>query len=195
MKIVALTGGIACGKSTVARRWASKGMSIVDADMLSRQAVEKSSMGWCLLVKQFGESILSEDGTIDRKLLGKIAFYDRAARRRIEEIIHPEVRFLASLNFLNLSYTKSVACYDVPLLFETGLDKVYSPIVVVSAHPDIQRLRLMQRNSLTENEADARINSQMPMKDKLSRADFVIDNSGSLDELHEQCDIVLATIS
>lgn len=193
MRVFALTGGIASGKSTVSARWSTT-IPVVDAD-LAAHSVLRSTVVKRSLVDLFGSEILVND-EIDRKILGKIVFSDAAARVKVEKIVHPRVRRAVSGVFDVLELSKhKLACYDVPLLFETGTDVEYSPIVVVNVDPAIQIQRLLDRNQhLTRDEAQARIDSQFPLVEKVQRADYVIDNNGSLSDLFEKADRLLVEL-
>ena len=193
----ALTGGIACGKSTVSRRWAQQGLDIIDADVIAHQVLTIPTV-MDEIVKLVGVGVLKrgEHGeVIDRQILGKVVFERPDVRDQINDIVHPRVRWAVDRRFheLEIGGTRLV-CYDVPLLFEAGLASLYSPIVVVKASENVQLMRLMERNMLDEEQAWARINAQMSQREKVSRADYVIDNSGTIEETHRQCDIVLTCL-
>lgn len=189
MRVIALTGGIATGKSTVSSRWASQ-IPVIDADVVAHRVLDRQSVK-DKLVKLFGAQVIVED-KVDRKVLGRIVFSDPKAKVELEELTHPLVRqsALGVIDMLQAMGHKLI-CYDVPLLFETNTENDYDAVVVVTAHPAIQLTRLMQRNSLSEVDAQARIDAQMSLKMKVSRADYVIDNSSSVENLNKQADLLL----
>lgn len=177
-KIVGLTGGIASGKSTVARHFEKLGVPSVDADQLAREVVAKDSAGLSAIVEAFGEDVLLPDGTLDRKAMGQLVFSDPAARAKLNAITHPRIAALGAERVRLLS-EKGVpyVLYEAALIVENGLHRGMRALVVVSADAATQRARLMQRDTLSLLEAEARINAQAPLEKKLEVADFVIDNS------------------
>lgn len=182
MKVVGLTGGIASGKSFVAKILTSYGVVIIDADTLSREVVAPGEPACHAVIRTFGKGILQEDGALDRKALGRIVFSDAAARRVLEEIIHPAVaeRATRRIDEERLKGT-SVVFYMVPLLFEAGLASMMDEIWVVTVDGETQLARLMKRDGIDREEALRKIAAQMPMDEKAARADVVIDNSGTPD--------------
>jgi dephospho-CoA kinase len=190
--VFGLTGGIGSGKSRVAALLRERGVPVVDADELAREAVAVGSEGLAEVVRAFGRELLAVDGSLDRKRLGALVFSDEAARRRLNAITHPRVRQLSAERFAELSRQgAALAAYDVPLLFEVGLDAVLRPIVVVAASEATQRARIVARDGLSAAEAQARIDAQLPLSEKRRRADHVIENDGSLAELAAQVDALL----
>lgn len=187
-----LTGGIACGKSTVLAMFAKRGIPTVDADVLARRVVEPGEPAWREIVERFGADLLLPDGRIDRKRLGALVFSDEAARRDLNRIVHPRVRaaMWREVEEIERRGAKLVVC-DVPLLFESGLEDRFDAVMVVYVPPEEQLRRLMARNGLTREEALARIRAQMPIEEKRRRADYVIDNSGSLADTERQVDTFL----
>jgi dephospho-CoA kinase len=183
MKVVGLTGGIASGKSFVAEILTSYGAVIIDADTLSREVVAPGEPAYHAVIRTFGEGILRADGSLDRKALGRIVFSDAAARRILEEIIHPAVAERATRRIAEERLKGSpVVFYMVPLLFEAGLESMMNEIWVVTADGETQRARLMKRDGIDGEEALRKMAAQMPMDGKVARADVVIDNSGTPDE-------------
>lgn len=183
MKVVGLTGGIASGKSFVAEILASYGAVIIDADMLSRQVVEPGEPAYHAVIRTFGQGILRADGSLHRKALGRIVFSDAAARRVLEEIIHPAVAERAARRIAEERLKgSSVVFYVVPLLFEAGLASMMDEIWVVSVDGETELARLVKRDGIDREEALRKMAAQMPMDEKVARADVVIDNSGSPDE-------------
>jgi dephospho-CoA kinase len=186
-RVVGLTGGIAAGKSTVARRFEELGAAIVDADKLARDAVAKGSEGLAEIVAAFGEGVLLSDGELDRKALGARVFADAGLRARLNAITHPRIAQLGALQIAE--HTRRGApyvLYEAALIVESGLHRGFQALVVVSVDPVVQLARLIERDGLSESEAKARIAAQMPLEKKVEVADFVIDNSGEPDALRER---------
>jgi len=181
MKLVGLTGGIASGKSTVGRLLREAGVAVIDADVLAREAVAKGSAGLTAVVGRFGEGVLDDDGNLDRKKLGAIVFHDDAARRDLNAIVHPEVARLAMERLAALRDAGTdVAVYEVPLLFENGLDAMMDTTILVACPDDVQRARIMARDGLSDADARARTAAQMPLAEKRRRAKHVIENDADL---------------
>lgn len=176
MILVGLTGGIATGKSTVARMFKQCGAVVIDADQLAHDVVKPGKPAWREILKTFGKAVLNPDRTLNRQALGAIVFGNRTRLRRLERIIHPRVaREQARLTRQAARKNpKAVVVYDVPLLFEAGVDRRVDKIVVVTADRETQIARLKKRNGLSRTAALRRINSQMPLAEKIARADFVI---------------------
>lgn len=185
--IIGLTGGIASGKSTVSNMIKEIGLPIVDADLIAREVVGKGQSAYYKIVETFGDQILQEDGELNRVLLGSIVFNNEEKRKQLNGIVHPEVRktMLARTEQYIQDGAKHVVM-DIPLLFESKLTHMVEKVMLVYVNPETQLARLMARNNLTEDEALARINSQMPLKDKIPLADEVINNNGSLSHTNEQ---------
>ncbi len=179
MILVGLTGGVATGKSTVARMFARCGAVVIDADALAHQVMEPGKPAWRAIVKTFGKAMLNPDRTLNRQALGAIVFRNPTQLRRLEQIIHPLVaREQARLTRLAArNDPKAVVIYDVPLLFEAGIDTRVEKILVVTADRDTQIARLKQRNGLTRADAIRRIRSQMPIKQKAAAADYLLDGT------------------
>ena len=195
MRVFGLTGGIASGKTTVARRFESLGIPVVYADVLARQAVAPGSEGLAEVAAAFGADVVAPDGSLDRKALAARTFGDPAAVKRLNAIVHPRVAALAMGSFAELAGAgHEIVCYEVPLLVESGLTEMFRPIVVVAAPEAVQIARAAERDGLSEAEARARIAAQLPLADKVAVADFVIDNTGSLDALIARTDEVAAAV-
>lgn len=179
MILIGLTGGVATGKSTVAKMFERCGAIIIDADKLAREVVQPGKPAWREIVRRFGTSILNEDKTINRQTLGQIVFQNRTKRRQLERIIHPRVaREQARLTKQAARKDpNAVVIYDVPLLFEAGIDKRVDKTVVVTADRETQIARLKKRNGLMRAEALRRIRGQMPLSLKRHRADYVLDGT------------------
>jgi dephospho-CoA kinase len=147
------------------------------------------------IVAAFGPGVLGADGALDRKSFARLVFADPAARQRLNAITHPIVRRLSQERFAALERDGvALAAYDVPLLFEVGLDQVLRPVVVVAASEQTQVARVMARDGLTADEAKARIAAQLPLADKRTRADYVLENDGSRAELAQQVDVLLTKL-
>lgn len=181
---VALTGNIASGKSTVAGVWQRQGASIIDADVLSRRAVEPGSPGLARIVEAFGSDVLDANGALDRARMRAIVFNDAGKRADLEAIVHPEVaRLRAEEEQALVNQGVRLIVNDIPLLFETGMENSFDVVVLVDA-PEAARLeRLTRLRGIPEPEARRMIEAQMPSDPKRVRADIVIDNERSIDEL------------
>ncbi|MCW5835350.1 MAG: dephospho-CoA kinase [Labilithrix sp.] len=195
MHLFGLTGGIASGKSAVAARLAERGVPIIDADLLAREAVAKGSDGLAAVVKLFGDGVLLDDGSLDRKKVAAAVFGDDDKRRALNAIVHPIV---STLTFKAASRLRdegeALACYEAALIVENGVADAFRPLVVVSAPEELQVARATARDGATADEVRARIRAQMPLAEKVAVADFVIENTGTLDELNRRTDDVLAAI-
>ncbi len=180
MILVGLTGGIATGKSTVAKMFKQCGAVVIDADELTRDIVLPDKPAWRQIVKTFGKTVLHLDHTLNRRELGIVAFGNRTKLHRLEQIIHPRVAREQTRLTRQAARNdpQAVVIYDVPLLFEAGVDKRVDKVIVVTADRETQIARLKQRNGLSRAEAIRRIRSQMPLAKKIQRADHVL--SGTL---------------
>jgi dephospho-CoA kinase len=195
LHLFGLTGGIGSGKSTVARRFRDRGLPVIDADELAREAVTKGSPGLTDVVRRFGADVLDPGGNLDRKKLATRVFADDEARRALNAITHPRVAALSAERVQALEASgEPLACYEVPLLFEAGLDAVLSPVVVVAAPLDVQVARAVDRDGGSPEDVVARIRAQLPLDEKVRRATFVIDNSGDLQSTLARADVVLDDI-
>ena len=186
MLLVGLTGGIGSGKSTVARLLEKRGAVVFDADLLAREAVEPGTPGHAAVIEGFGADVLAPGGELDREALASIVFADPAARRDLEQIVHPEVRRLFAEGSEAYRDTDRVVVFSAPLLVETGMHTAFEILVVVSATVATQIERLMRQRGMSEPSIRARIDAQAPLEDKAAAADFLVDNEGSLDELESQ---------
>lgn len=185
--IIGLTGGIASGKSTVANMFRELNIPVVDADIVAREVVERGEQAYGEIVAAFGKDILHADLTINRAKLGEIIFNDEQKRKKLNEIVHPAIR--ARMEQYKNEYIAAghaVVVMDVPLLFESKQQHLYDKVLVVYVDEDVQLQRLMERNNLTKEEALARISSQLPLREKLDKADYVINNNGSIDDTRQQ---------
>jgi dephospho-CoA kinase len=180
MLVVALTGGIGAGKSLVAQYFSELGARVVDADQLSRIAIERGSEGFDEVVTRFGESIL-RNGDIDRKALGEIVFRDKSAKADLEAIIHPRVRelFFEVVNDLD---SDEVLIYEIPLLVETGAAANFDQIITVEAELELRKARLLKRGMFS-SEIESRLAVQASPAEREAVANYVIENSGDEDQL------------
>jgi len=185
--LIALTGGIGSGKSTVARRWVELGASEVDADLLAREVVEPGSIGLEQVVQEFGSSVLTPSGSLDRAELAKIAFSSDAYRIKLESILHPLIQELALQKVSNL---EGVIVYTIPLFVESKSKLQFDKVVAISCEEDIRVERLVASRGMTEAEARSRIAAQAKDSEREAVADIVIDSNCSLDELIQKADFV-----
>ena len=181
---IALTGGIASGKTTVAEELAARGAVLVDADVLAREVVEPGTPGLAEVVERFGPGVLAGD-RLDRPTLGRLVFDDAAARRDLERIIHPRVRARAA-QIEAAASADAIVVHVIPLLVETGQAGDFDLCVVVDLDPATQLRRLQERNGLSAEEAQARLDAQATREQRLAVADRVLDNNGSPDDLLRQ---------
>lgn len=195
MKLVGLTGGIASGKSTVAAILCRLGASIINADELAREVVQPGEDAWKEILETFGPDILHEDKTLNRKKLRKIVFENPAARKKLEGIIHPRVRALAERRIRELAKAGcSVIVYEVPLLFEAQIHLWLRPVILVACNIETQKKRLLQRDHVTEIQAQQHLDAQMSLEEKRKLADYIIENDGDLQELEQKVSAVLQQI-
>jgi dephospho-CoA kinase len=195
VKLFGLTGGIASGKSTVAALLRRLGAAVINADELSREVVQPGQAAWKEIIETFGSNILQEDRSLDRKKLRKLVFHDPQARKQLEAIIHPRVRSLAEQRIRELAAAgTSIIVYEVPLLFEGQIQVWLRPVILVACDPATQKQRLRQRDHLTDIEAQQHLDAQMALEEKRKLADYVIENTGSLEDLEQQVRAVLQKI-
>jgi len=192
---VALTGGIATGKSYCLARFASFGVPVIDADQLARDAVAPGSRALEEVAARFGAAIIRPDGSLDRASLGRTVFNDRGARADLEAIVHPEVYRRISEWLATLPLRTRVAIADIPLLFETGHTHDFDRVVVVACDPREQIRRIIARDGLSEREARARLDSQWPIEEKEARADYVIKTDGTVVDTDSQVRTVYELLS
>lgn len=185
---VGLTGGIASGKSTVSRIFASFGAKVLDADEVAREVLLPGQPAWTRLRQVFGQEFFHPDGTVKRKELRKLVFADPEKRSQLNAIVHPEV--MKEINrrseILSSSVQTGVLLVDVPLLLEVGVANRFDKVVVVYVSKSVQINRLQQRDGISEEEAKQALKAQMALSKKVEQADYVIDNSGTLDETQAQ---------
>ncbi|GIP38220.1 dephospho-CoA kinase [Paenibacillus sp. J31TS4] len=185
---IGLTGGIACGKSTVAEMLVERGAILIDADRIAREVVEPGTPLLQEVAAAFGQDVLHPDGSLNRKRLGEIVFADEAARKRLEGLLHPEIRatMRKRMEEAEKQQPDRLVIVDVPLLFESGLQAMFDEVLVVAVPPDKQLERLMARDGLTREQAELRLAAQMPIERKRELADAVIDNSGDRSDTERQ---------
>jgi dephospho-CoA kinase len=188
MILVGLTGGVATGKSTVAKMFNRCGAILIDADELARELVEPEKPAWRAIVKLFGKTVLNQDRSLNRQALGSIVFHNPKKRRQLERIIHPRVAREQQRLVRRIAKGKprAVVIYEVPLLFEAGVDKRVDKILVVTADRSTQIARLKKRNGLSRTEALRRIRSQMPLAKKTQQADHVLNGTLPRPSLRKQ---------
>jgi dephospho-CoA kinase len=184
---IALTGGIATGKSHVRQVFEKLGVPTIDADVLARDAVSPGTAGLEQVLNRFGADLVDSSGRLDRQRLGSIVFSDDRARRDLEAIVHPLVQKATDAWFESVDANQHpFAIDDIPLLFEANRDKDFDAVIVVAAQPDVQLRRLMDRDQLSEEDARRRIAAQLPIDDKIRRADYVIRTDGSFEDTDRQ---------
>ncbi|AWV32817.1 dephospho-CoA kinase [Paenibacillus sp. FSL H7-0716] len=186
--IIGLTGGIASGKSTVSALLVNKGARLVDADVIAREVMLPGHEVLAAAAKQFGKEILFPDGTLNRAKLGEIVFQDPVALQTLNNLTHPAIRqeIKDRMYSMEQEEPKRLIIVDIPLLFESGLETLFHEIVVVYVPREMQVARLMERNRLSLEEAEARLNAQMDIEQKRNKADYIIDNSGDLAYTEQQ---------
>lgn len=186
MKVIGLTGGIASGKSTASAYLRELGAVIVDADAISRASTRRGGAAFEAVCAAFGD-ILGADGEIDRRKLGGIVFADEDARRKLNSIVHPAVMAESRAQIENARASGVKMCIlDVPLLFETGMEKLCDETWLIYVPREEQIRRMAERDGLDAAAAAARIDSQMPLEEKLKRADVAIDSSSTIEQTREK---------
>jgi len=184
---VGLTGNIAAGKSTVAEVWRSLGATVVDADELARRAVDPGTPAFSAIAAEWGEEVVEPDGGLDRAALRRIVFADPAARERLEQIVHPAVAELREELYREAEARgEAVIVADIPLLFEVGLVDEFDRVVLVDAPEETRLARLVGDRGLDPAEAQKMIAAQMPSELKRARADYVVENAGTVDEVRRR---------
>ncbi|MFP7299534.1 dephospho-CoA kinase [Neobacillus niacini] len=185
--VIGLTGGIASGKSTVSNMLKELTIPVIDADVEARLAVDKGEPAYLKIIAEFGDEIVQPGGEIDRQKLGSIIFHNAEKRQLLNGIVHPEVRRRMNHQVEAAKLRgEPVIILDIPLLFESKLTHMVEKTILVYVDRDIQLKRLMERNDLSVEEAEARIKSQMPLSDKIPLADAVINNNGTIAESQNQ---------
>jgi dephospho-CoA kinase len=194
LRVFGLTGGLASGKSSVAAHLRSRGLPVIDADALARDVLAPGSEGLREVVQHFGPGVLQK-GELDRQRLAAVVFSDPRELLRLEAITHPRIQERRSALLRDLAASgEPLACYEVPLLFEKQLDRELRPVVVVSVPEAVQVARARRRDGSTEAQVRARLAAQLPLAEKVARADYVIDNQGPLEATRAATDEVLRKI-
>ncbi len=190
--IIGLTGGIASGKSTISNLLKTYGIAVIDADQIARDVVEPGNDAYKQIVEHFGTEILETDGTIARKKLGTVIFNDPKERKTLNGIVHPAIRQkMRDEKDRYFEEGEEVVVYDIPLLFESDLRHMVDKTLLVYVDDNVQFERLLHRDQTTKEEAQSRINSQMPLTEKKSLADEVIDNNGTIEQTEAQLQAIL----
>lgn len=195
MKVFGLTGGIGSGKSSVGRLLASQGVPVIDADVLAREAVAPGSEGLAEVIAAFGTKMLGDDGALDRPALARAVFGDEDARRRLEAIVHPRVQAAFATQVAAHAETgASAVVYEVPILFERGLEAAFAGVILVCAPEATRIARVTARDNVEADEVRARIGAQLSDEDKRPRATFIIENDGDEAHLRAQVEALLPSI-
>lgn len=190
MITVGLTGNIACGKSTISKTFTKHNIPVIDADLIARQVVQPGTIGLYSIIAEFGKDYLF-NGTLDRAKLGNFVFSNKHAMHKLNEIMGPLIEEESDFQIAQAHKTNDIVVYDAALIIESGHSTRYNPLIVVSCPIDIQLSRLMKRNSLTHDEAMARISSQLPTEEKIKFADYVIDSSTTIESSVEQTETII----
>ncbi|MEY5024467.1 MAG: hypothetical protein RL569_1380 [Actinomycetota bacterium] len=183
--LIALTGGIGSGKSTVARRWVELGATEIDADLLAREVVTPGSIGLQKVVEAFGSSVLAADGSLNRSALAQLVFTSDSNRKKLEAILHPLIQDLALERVADLS---GVVVYTIPLFVESNSKLKFDKVVAISCDEAVRVQRLVQNRGMTESEARSRVAAQATDQQREAVADLVIDSNCSLEELLQRAD-------
>lgn len=195
MRVIGLTGGIGTGKSTVARFFREEGIPVVDADRISREILEPGQDAFLRVVRRFGRDLLLPDGRIDRKTLGERVFSDRAARADLETLTHPGIRdgIVKALRAVEAE-GHDVAIVEAALIHEMGRGDLFEAVIGVHCDRFRQVERIMARDGLSREQAQARISAQMDPEEKARTSDYVIDNSGDLEATRRQVESLARTL-
>ena len=191
---VGLTGGIASGKSKVAELLVDLGAVLIDGDALAREVVARGTPGLARVVEEFGEELLTPEGDLDRPALGRIVFSDEAARRRLEAIPHPLI-FERYAELEAAAPPDAVVVHDIPLLAESGRADTFDAVIVVDVPAELPVERMMRDRGWTREDGESRIAAQATRDDRLAIATYVIDNTGSLDDLRAQVEDVYSELT
>ena len=190
MRVLGLTGGIGSGKSLVASMFAALGAEVIDADQLAREVVEPGQPALAEIVEAFGSEMLQPDGRLDRARLAGVVFADPAARKKLDAITHPRIRQRMRQEVEARAQQPGLLILDIPLLYESGREKTVEKVIVVWVDRPTQLQRLMGRDGLSHEQATQRLAAQLPLDEKRSRADEVIDNSGTPEQTRQQVEAV-----
>ena len=187
MRRIALTGGIATGKSHIRARFEQLGVPTIDSDILAHEAVAPGTAGLAAVIAAFGPDVLQADGSLNRRKLADVVFADPAARKSLEAIIHPEVRRAVDAWFVALDAGKHpFAIADIPLLYEVGRERDFEAVIVAACDPETQVRRVMKRDGISEADARRRIGAQLSIEEKARRAACVIRTDGSFEDTDRQ---------
>ncbi len=185
--IVGLTGGIASGKTTVSEMFRDQGVRVFDADAIAREVVEPGEPAYDEIREAFGDEVVAENGALDREALGRVVFSDEAARSKLEAITHPRIaaRMMQKANRAREAGERWVL-YDAALIVENDLHESLAALIVVAASRETRRRRIVERDGLSVDEAEVRLDAQMPLDAKLRVADYVLDNDGTREATRQQ---------
>ena len=187
---VGLTGGVASGKSTVSAILAERGAVVIDADLLAREVVAAGTPGLAEIVEAFGPSVLTAEGELDRPAMGAVVFADPEKRKLLEGIIHPRVRALGA-EIEAAAPRGALVVHDIPLLAETGQAAAFDAVIVVDVPTEVQVERMVALRGMSREEAESRIAAQATREDRLAIATYVIENTGTMDDLRLRVDEVV----
>jgi len=190
---VGLTGGVATGKSTVSAMLGELGAVVIDADLLAREVVAKGTPGLAHVVEEFGEELLTPEGELDRPAMGRLVFEDEAARKRLEAIVHPLV-WERIVELEQQAPADGVVVHDIPLLAENGRGGDFDVVVVVDAPPEVQVARMVGDRGWSREEAESRMRAQASREDRLAIATYVVENTGTHEDLRERVAEVFADV-
>lgn len=193
---IGLTGGIATGKSTVSRLLEARGIRLVDADVIARDVMNPGQPLLAAVAARFGPEFLLPDGGLDRRRMAEHIFNRPEERQALNAIVHPAIRteIRRQVDAYEAADPQAIVAADIPLLYESGLEDLYEKIVVVYVPRPVQLKRLMERDKLTPEQAEGRLNAQLDIEDKKRRADYVIDNAGSPEDTERQVDRLLESL-
>lgn len=196
MRWIGLTGGIGSGKSTVAKLLRSKGFIVLDADEMARKVVEPGQEAFEKVVETFGQNFVGPDGSLDRKALGEQVFKDKSKLSQLEQILHPAIRQTIMLKAKQYERQgHKILFYDVPLLYEKKMESQFEKVIVVDAPLEQRLQRVMRRDQLPRDLIEARVQSQLPLEEKVKQAHFVVDNSKDENWLEQQVDELIRDIT
>ncbi len=192
MLTVGVTGGVACGKTTVSKIFEKEGAYLIDADQIGRELTQPGTPAWKELIRVFGKEILQENGTIHRSQLANLVFSNRRQRKRLNDLLHPRIQreMEKRAREIERKDPNAIIIFDVPLLVETGLHRKMDRVIVVTSNEPLQIRRLQKRAGLREEEARRMLASQWDIEKKVKVADFVIRNEGSLQTIRRQVKII-----